>query len=96
MSPSETVRRRYRSGFRNFFSLYQPIVCTWGLYNSSGPSTQLVAEGLESVPAKVYDKEVWAAVQAAGNQMKTKRQKTSIVSSTKTGELIDRLSSRHP
>ena len=29
----DTIRRRYRGGVRNFFSLYQPIVSTWALYN---------------------------------------------------------------
>jgi predicted ABC-type ATPase len=61
--PADTVRRRYRAGIRNFFSLYQPIVTSWTLYNASGPEPRLVAESLESEPLKVYDMIVWAAVQ---------------------------------
>jgi predicted ABC-type ATPase len=58
--PEDTVRRRYRAGIRNFFSLYQPIVTSWALYNASGPEPTLIAEGLESEPPKVYDPTVWA------------------------------------
>ena len=61
--PEDTVRRRYRAGIRNFFSLYQPLATTWALYNASGPEPTLVAEGVESEPPKVYDEFVWAAAQ---------------------------------
>ena len=37
-------------------------------YNCSGPRAQLVAEGLESAPVKVYDGDVWAAVQRQGTE----------------------------
>lgn len=66
--PADTIRRRYRAGIRNLFSLYQPVVTTWAVYNCSGPRSQLVAEGLETAPHKVYDKEVWAAVQRQGTE----------------------------
>lgn len=64
--PADTIRRRYRGCVRNFFSLYQPIVSSWTVYNCSGPRSQLVAEGLESAPVKVYDRDVWAVVQRQG------------------------------
>ena len=60
--PAETVRRRYRAGIRNFFSLYDPLASTWRLYNASGPKPRLVAERLESQPLRVYDEGVWALV----------------------------------
>lgn len=66
--PADTIRRRYRGGLRNFFSLYQPIVSSWTLYNCSGPKSHLVAEGLESAPIKVYDSDVWAVVQRQGTE----------------------------
>jgi len=62
--PSDTVRRRYRSGLRNFFNLYEPLVSTWRLYDSSGPEPQLVATRLESQPIKVYDEGVWSMAKA--------------------------------
>jgi predicted ABC-type ATPase len=61
--PGDTIRRRYRSGVRNLVNLYQPIVTTWAVYDCSGPKSRLLAENLESAPIKVYDNEVWAAVQ---------------------------------
>jgi predicted ABC-type ATPase len=64
--PEDTVRRRYRAGIRNFFSLYQPLATSWALYDCSGPKAKLVAEGVESRPPKVYDEGVWAIVQHQG------------------------------
>jgi predicted ABC-type ATPase len=61
--PADTIRRRYRAGVRNLFSLYRPIVTTWAIYNCSGLKSHLIVEGLESAPLKVYDREVWAAIQ---------------------------------
>lgn len=66
--PADTIRRRYRAGVRNLFSLYQPVVTSWAVYNCSGPRSQLIAEGLESAQLKVYDREVWAAVQQQGTE----------------------------
>ncbi len=66
--PADTIRRRYRVGIRNFFELYQPVVTSWAVYNCSGLKSQLIAEGLESAPLKVYDREVWAAVQQQGTE----------------------------
>ena len=40
--PAETVRRRYRAGLRNFFSLYEPLASTtWAVYDSSGPRPRI-------------------------------------------------------
>lgn len=61
--PADTIRRRYRAGVRNLFGLYQPVVTSWAVYDCSGLKSQLVAEGLESAPLKVYDRNVWAAIQ---------------------------------
>src|SRR5712671_3120885 len=66
--PADTVRRRYGAGIRNFFSLYQPIVTSWTLYNCSGPQPKLAAEGLESAALEVYDKDVRTLVQRQGTE----------------------------
>ena len=66
--PADTIRRRYHAGIRNLFSLYQPVVTSWAVYNCSGPRSQLVAEALDSAPVKVYHKDVWAVVQRQGNE----------------------------
>lgn len=61
--PADIVRRRYRAGIRNFFTLYQPLVTSWTPYNASGPEPILVAAGLESELPKVHDELVWASIQ---------------------------------
>jgi predicted ABC-type ATPase len=61
--PENTIRRRYRTGMRNFVALYQPLVSSWALYNASGPDLTLVAEAIESQPIRVYDSTVWAVAQ---------------------------------
>jgi predicted ABC-type ATPase len=66
--PVDTIRRRYRAGVRNLFSLYQPVVTTWAVHDCSGLKSQLIAEGLESGPLKVYDRKVWATVQQQGTE----------------------------
>ena len=62
--PPDAVRRRYRSGLRNLFTLYEPLVSSWRLYDSSGPEPRLVATRLESQPIKGYDEGVWSTGRA--------------------------------
>ena len=66
--PADTIRRRYHAGLRNLLSLYQPVVTSWAVYNCSGPRSQLVAEGLESSPLNVYDRDIWTAIQQQGTK----------------------------
>lgn len=66
--PADTIRRRYRAGIRNLFGLYQPVVTSWAVYDCSGLKSQLVAEGLEFAPIKVYDRNVWATIQRQGTE----------------------------
>jgi len=61
--PEETVRRRYRTGLKNFFKLYEPIASTWRLYDASGPEPILVAERLEARPPTVYHDAIWRMAQ---------------------------------
>jgi predicted ABC-type ATPase len=64
--PAAIVRRRYAAGLRNFFRLYEPLVSTWTLYDSSGPEPRLVADRLESEPERIYDEGVWSAARTLG------------------------------
>lgn len=64
--PAEAVRRRYRTGLRNFFKLYEPLASAWKLYDGSGPAPRKVAERLESEPLRVYDEGVWTIVKRQG------------------------------
>lgn len=64
--PEETIRRRYGTGLRNFFSLYMPLASAWRLYDSSDLVPRLIAEGLETQPPRVYDGGVWGVVRRQG------------------------------
>jgi predicted ABC-type ATPase len=58
--PTETIRRRYRLGIRNFFSLYQPLVTTWRVYDSwAASSPRLLAVGGIGQPTRVVRKTAW-------------------------------------
>ena len=43
--PVQDVRRRFTRSIKNFFSLYQPLLNTWVLFNNSGVKPKLVAKG---------------------------------------------------
>jgi predicted ABC-type ATPase len=43
--PAEVVRRRFVTGWRNFDQVYKPLVDTWVLYDNSGETPILVAQG---------------------------------------------------
>lgn len=64
--PEETIRRRYLSGLRNFFSLYLPLASAWRLYDSSNLVPGLIAGGLERQPPKVYDEAGWGVIRRQG------------------------------
>ncbi len=43
--PEEVIRRRYKSGLKNFFNLFLHRVDNWLFVNNSGDSYEIVAEG---------------------------------------------------
>jgi predicted ABC-type ATPase len=58
--PEETIRRRYESGLRNFFRIYQPLAATWRMYDNSGePPPKLIAVGRSGQPQRVLDEGKW-------------------------------------
>jgi len=61
--PEETIRRRYRAGLRNFFSVYRPLAASWRVYdNSSGLVPRLIAAGRRTVVTRVKDKQTWKQI----------------------------------
>lgn len=40
--PEATIRRRFESGLRLFYRLYQPLVDQWVIYNNAGDDPQLI------------------------------------------------------
>lgn len=58
--PPEIVRRRFRSGLRNFFSLYRYRVDSWQLFDNSGFSgPHLIAAGRASHVDSIEDPVLW-------------------------------------
>ncbi len=43
--PEAVIRRRFRSGVRNFEVIYRPLVDSWSLYDNSGQRPKLVQRG---------------------------------------------------
>jgi predicted ABC-type ATPase len=61
--PEETIRRRYRSGLRNFFRLYQALTTTWRMYDNSAQEPRLVASGAGRETLLSNDVALWRRVQ---------------------------------
>ena len=44
--PEPVIRRRFQAGWLNFSGLYKQIVDEWALYDNSGPTPQILEEGV--------------------------------------------------
>lgn len=56
--PQPIIRRRYERSRQNFFSLYQPIVHSWIVYDNSGATPVAVARGNGKI--EIMHEELWA------------------------------------
>jgi predicted ABC-type ATPase len=62
--PEDVVRRRYRAGLRNFFSLYTPLAHGWRVFDNSGSGApRLVAAGARRKIRSIVDRTTWHRVQ---------------------------------
>ncbi|NEN25477.1 AAA family ATPase [Cryomorpha ignava] len=43
--PEDVIRRRYKSGLKNFFTMFLPKIDNWLFVNNSGDSYEIIAEG---------------------------------------------------
>ncbi|MBI1901363.1 MAG: AAA family ATPase [Planctomycetia bacterium] len=57
--PEEIVRRRYRSGLINFFSLYHPLASEWKVIDNSDRLAQSVIAAGEGPRVKVRNAQTW-------------------------------------
>jgi predicted ABC-type ATPase len=58
--PEVVVRRRYVSGIKNFFELYQPLAVSWGVYdNSALGALLLIASGQSSQLCTIHQIKLW-------------------------------------
>jgi predicted ABC-type ATPase len=62
--PEQTIRRRYRSGLRNFFELYQPLTTTWRMYDNSMHEPRLIASGAGPATLTLNEADLWQRIQA--------------------------------
>lgn len=46
--PPDVVRRRFRSGWRNFETIYRPLVDEWEVYDNSTNPIRLLSRGMKS------------------------------------------------
>jgi predicted ABC-type ATPase len=65
--PEETVRRRFRAGLKNLFSLYLPLATTWRVYdNSEARPPRLIAWGEGRSATTVLDTDTWDRIRQGG------------------------------
>ncbi|MGY6521849.1 MAG: zeta toxin family protein [Mongoliitalea sp.] len=56
--PEDVIKRRYKSGIENFFSLFMNKVDNWLFVNNSGDSYEIIAEG-SGIKVAVYNNKLW-------------------------------------
>ncbi|MBI2524455.1 MAG: AAA family ATPase [Candidatus Rokubacteria bacterium] len=65
--PEPVVRRRFATGLRNFFMLYEALVDTWQMFdNAAVAGPRLIASGRTGQPTHVLDVGAWARLQEQG------------------------------
>lgn len=58
--PEETIRRRYKSGLKNFFNLYRPLTDSWQFYdNSNADKLSLIASEIHGHKLVIENKSIW-------------------------------------
>lgn len=57
--PETIIHRRYQRGIKNFFTLYSPIVESWGIYDNSSNSPGLIATAYQNGDPVVLQNDLW-------------------------------------
>jgi len=66
---SETIRRRYKRGLKNFFQLYQPLTNSWTLYDNSAVGNPiLIADKQSDAALQIHDTVLWEKICELKNQ----------------------------
>jgi predicted ABC-type ATPase len=60
--PKDVIRRRYRSGVRNFWKLYLPLADNWVVYDNSGRHPVLVAQSLGDGKIRLHHARIWSKI----------------------------------
>lgn len=57
--PPEIIKRRYKRGLENLFSLYMPIVDNWWLYDNSAEFPDIICRKFSGQPIEKIKPEIW-------------------------------------
>lgn len=66
--PEEVIRRRYRAGIRNFFSMYKPVCDYWMMFNNSENPMHIIAEGRAEGDVKIFREKDWEELNQIENE----------------------------
>ncbi|TDN90404.1 putative ABC-type ATPase [Salegentibacter sp. 24] len=56
--PENVIRRRYKNGLKNFFSIFKEVVDDWMFIDNSGEPYQVIAEGAGE-DEEINNSEIW-------------------------------------
>lgn len=62
--PTETIRRRFKSGLRNMHYLFLPLADTVAIYDNGGRKRILVADKETGAPFRIVDPKRWSIMEA--------------------------------
>lgn len=65
--PTDTIKRRYHAGIRNFINLYLEIVDEWLLFDNSKETPQTIAKGNKQQQLFIEDETKWEKIKTLGN-----------------------------
>jgi predicted ABC-type ATPase len=57
--PENVIRRRYKNGIKNLFDIYLPLMDEFIVADNSELEFQIVAEGSNTEPIKIFDSTKW-------------------------------------
>lgn len=61
--PEEVIRRRYKSGLRNLFELYLPLIDRWSVLDGTkGVNWRVIARGKTTQLTQILDPATWSLI----------------------------------
>lgn len=79
--PEETIRRRYLSGIKNFFELYQPLADRWRFYNNAvGTRPRIIARGRYTNVEAIANRDLWDKITGIRDMDDSRIRETSTAS----------------
>ncbi len=66
--PEETIRRRYTSGLKNFFNLYEPLADSWQMYDNSKASNPIQIAIKVNNSTTISNQPIWHGLREKFNE----------------------------